>query len=127
VTLTGAALGHENSNDVSNLSIALQASAFALGNAADVSDTARTNLLIDFRDAPRQPVVCQLKAASTERVGFNNIRSRVDVIPMNFSDQIWICEVELVKAGIDVYPLFVEVCSNSPIEYDHLILQPLAK
>jgi len=52
VTLTGAATNHLSAHNVSNLTIRLLDPAFTLGNAADVSDRAQTNLTVVFRDQP---------------------------------------------------------------------------
>ncbi len=52
VTLTGAATSHANADDVSNLTFTFANSAFALGLAADVSSYTRSDLAIDYFDAP---------------------------------------------------------------------------
>ena len=53
VTVTGMAANHEAGNSVANVGIRLLSAAFTLGNAADLSGTAVTNLTVTFHNTPR--------------------------------------------------------------------------
>lgn len=50
ITLTGTASAADNSNDVSDLTIAFQDSAFTGGSAAAVTNATKSDLVIDYRD-----------------------------------------------------------------------------
>lgn len=50
LSFTGSASSHANSNDVSNLTLAFQDSAFASGAAGGVDNSTVSNLVIDFND-----------------------------------------------------------------------------
>ena len=51
LTLTGNAIAHEDSNDVSDLTITFEDTAFALGSAVNIAASTYTTATIDFRDA----------------------------------------------------------------------------
>ncbi|HRF56297.1 MAG TPA: Ig-like domain-containing protein, partial [Campylobacterales bacterium] len=52
VTFTGAATNHANANDIANLTITLGNTAFTGGSAAAVTNATKSDLVIDFADAP---------------------------------------------------------------------------
>lgn len=55
VALTGNATSHANSDDVSDLTITFLNGAFVSGNAAGISGSNRTDLVVDFSDPPAPP------------------------------------------------------------------------
>ncbi len=52
LTLTGKAVAHANSNDMSNLTVTLGNTSFIGGNASNVIGATKPNLSIDFNDSP---------------------------------------------------------------------------
>jgi hypothetical protein len=52
VTMTGTATSHANADDVSNLTFTFADGACTLGNAIDVTGYSRSDLVVDFFDAP---------------------------------------------------------------------------
>jgi hypothetical protein len=52
VSFTGTADAHTNANDISNLEFAFQNAAFSGGNAAAVTGSTRSDLVLDFNDPP---------------------------------------------------------------------------
>jgi hypothetical protein len=52
LTLSGQAVAHTDANDVPNLTLTLGNTAFALGNAAGVTNAMRSDLSINFGDNP---------------------------------------------------------------------------
>jgi len=52
VSFTATADAHTNANDISNLSFAFQNGAFSGGSAAAVTGSTRSDLVVDFNDAP---------------------------------------------------------------------------
>jgi hypothetical protein len=52
VSFTGTATAHENGDDISNLTFAFQDSAFSGGDASAVANSTRSDLTVDFENAP---------------------------------------------------------------------------
>jgi len=52
LALSGTATSHANSNDIANLTFALQNAAFATVAAANITGATRSNLLVDFNNQP---------------------------------------------------------------------------
>ncbi len=68
LTLTGNATNHANSDDVNNLTVTFDNSAFASGSAATVTDSTRNNLAVDFLD----PMSLAYSAATFAEAGAND-------------------------------------------------------
>ncbi len=67
ITLTGNASAHENTNDISNLTVTFLADAFTTTtNASTVTNYSKSDLSIDFTDAPITPTLTYDSTTFTE-------------------------------------------------------------
>ena len=64
LTLTGNATSHVDADDINNLSIAFEDAAFTNVAAANITDSSRTDIVVDFNDAPS---ICLLYTSPSPR------------------------------------------------------------
>jgi hypothetical protein len=71
---------------------------------------------VDALGLRRQSVVGQLDRVRPERVGLEQLRAGLDVLPVDLADQIRLSEGQLVVADVQEDALSVEHRSHRPVE-----------
>ena len=78
---------------------------------------------VDLPDPIFHAMACQAKGIPTESIGFNNLRTCLQVFMMEFTNQVRLRDVQFVIATIDEDSLGVEQGPGGAIAQDRGLLQ----